>query len=90
MQNTTHVVDYIVASRFEAIPAQALTVAKGAIQDCVGVALAGARHPAGAIPAEWARKQRRHRRRDGVGPELQDRGARRRPGQRHRRACARL
>jgi 2-methylcitrate dehydratase PrpD len=56
MQNTKHVVDYIVASRFEAIPAQALTVAKGAIQDCVGVALAGARHPAGAIPAEWARK----------------------------------
>src|SRR6202023_1660288 len=29
---------------------------KGAIQDCVGVALAGARHPGGSIPAEWARK----------------------------------
>jgi 2-methylcitrate dehydratase PrpD len=56
MQNTKHVVDYIVSSRFEAIPGQALTVAKGAIQDCVGVALAGARHPAGAIPAEWARR----------------------------------
>src|SRR5947199_6541121 len=56
MQNTKYVVDYIVASRFEAIPAQALTVAKGAIQDCVGVALAGARQPAGLIPAEWARR----------------------------------
>src|ERR1700726_1313343 len=55
MQNTKNVVDYIVSSRFEAIPAQALTVAKGAMQDCVGVALAGARHPGGAIPAEWAR-----------------------------------
>jgi 2-methylcitrate dehydratase PrpD len=56
MQNTKNVVDYIVSSRFEAIPGQALTVAKGAIQDCVGVALAGARHPAGTIPAEWARR----------------------------------
>ncbi|HEY6258556.1 MAG TPA: MmgE/PrpD family protein [Xanthobacteraceae bacterium] len=56
MQNTKYVVDYIVSSRLEAVPAQALAVAKGAIQDCVGVALAGARHAAGAIPAEWARK----------------------------------
>jgi 2-methylcitrate dehydratase PrpD len=56
MQNTKYVVDYIVSSRFEAIPGQALTVAKGAIQDCVGVALAGARHPGGSIPAEWARR----------------------------------
>src|SRR4029077_10216592 len=55
MQNTKYVVDYIVSSRFEAIPAQALAVAKGAMQDCVGVALAGARHAAGAIPAAWAR-----------------------------------
>ena len=56
MQNTKNVVDYIVSSRFELIPGQALTVAKGAIQDCVGVALAGARQPGGSIPAEWARK----------------------------------
>src|SRR5258708_5939339 len=55
MQNTKNVVDYIVSSRFESIPGQALSVAKGAMQDCVGVALAGARHPAGSIPAEWAR-----------------------------------
>jgi 2-methylcitrate dehydratase PrpD len=56
MQNTRNVVDYIVSSRFESIPARALEVAKGAIQDCVGVALAGARQPAGTIPAEWARR----------------------------------
>ena len=55
MQNTQRVIDYIVTSRFEDIPAKALTVAKGAILDCVGVALAGARHPAGDIPSEWAR-----------------------------------
>jgi 2-methylcitrate dehydratase PrpD len=55
MQNTKYVVDYIVSSRLEAVPAKVLIVAKGAIQDCVGVALAGARQPAGAIPAEWAR-----------------------------------
>lgn len=56
MQHTKQVVDFIVSSRLEAVPAQAVAVAKGAIQDCVGVALAGARQPAGAIPAEWARK----------------------------------
>src|SRR5262249_28274154 len=56
MQNTKYVVDYIVASRYDAIPEQALSAAKGAIQDCVGVALAGAAHPGGSIPAEWARK----------------------------------
>jgi 2-methylcitrate dehydratase PrpD len=56
MQNSKRVVDYVVSSRLEAVPARALIVAKGAIQDCVGVALAGARQPAGAIPAEWARR----------------------------------
>ena len=56
MRNTKYVVDYVVAARLEAVPAQALVVAKGAIQDCVGVALAGSRQAAGAIPAEWARR----------------------------------
>jgi 2-methylcitrate dehydratase PrpD len=56
MQNTKNVVDYIVMSRFDSIPGDALTVARGAILDCVGVALAGARQPAGSIPAEWARR----------------------------------
>lgn len=56
MQNTKNVVDYIISSRFDSIPGPALTVARGAILDCVGVALAGARQPAGSIPAEWARR----------------------------------
>jgi 2-methylcitrate dehydratase PrpD len=56
MQNTKNVVDYIVSARLDAVPPKALSVAKGAMQDCVGVALAGARQPAGAIPSEWARK----------------------------------
>ena len=56
MQNTKYVVDYIGGSRFDAIPEKALVVAKCAMQDCVGVTLAGAAQPAGSIPAEWARK----------------------------------
>jgi len=56
MQNTKNVVDYVISSRFDAIPDKALTVAKCAMQDCVGVALAGAAQPGGSIPAEWARK----------------------------------
>ena len=56
MRNTKYVVDYVVSSRLEAVPTKALVVAKGAIQDCVGVALAGSRQAAGAIPAEWARR----------------------------------
>src|SRR5258705_2923518 len=54
MQNTKYVVDYVVGSRFEDIPPKALNVAKGAMLDCVGVALAGARQPAGAITADWS------------------------------------
>src|SRR5262249_60270017 len=56
MQNTKTVVDYVVSSRFDAIPDKALTVAKCAMQDCIGVALAGAAQPGGSIAAEWARK----------------------------------
>src|SRR5262249_27273476 len=54
MKNTQYVIDYIVGSRYDDIPAKAVAVAKGAMLDCVGVALAGARHPAGMIPAQWA------------------------------------
>jgi 2-methylcitrate dehydratase PrpD len=54
-KNTDNVVHYVVASRFEDVPAKAVATAKGAIFDCVGVALAGAQHDGGKIPAEWAR-----------------------------------
>ena len=56
MQNTQHVIDYVVGSRFGEIPQKALQVAKGAMLDCLGVALAGARHPGGMIAAAWSRK----------------------------------
>src|SRR6202011_3357701 len=56
MQNTHYVIEYILGSRFEAVPQKALTVAKGAMLDCLGVALAGARHPGGMIAADWSRK----------------------------------
>src|ERR1700676_3064633 len=70
MRNTKYVVDYIVSSRFEAIPGQALTVAKCAIQDCVGVALAGARHPGGSIPAPGARSAAGARQASVWGPDF--------------------
>jgi len=56
MQNSQYVIDYIVGSRFEKIPHKALDVAKGAMLDCLGVALAGARHRGGMIAADWSRK----------------------------------
>jgi 2-methylcitrate dehydratase PrpD len=55
VQNTQHVVDFIARSRFEAIPPKALDVARGAMLDCIGVALAGARQPGGTIMADWSR-----------------------------------
>ena len=56
MENTQRVIDFVVKTRFEDIPAKGLEQARIGIFDCVGVALAGARQPAGAIGAEWARK----------------------------------
>jgi 2-methylcitrate dehydratase PrpD len=54
MKNTQQVIDYIIGSRFDDVPSKALTVAKEAMLDCVGVALAGACQPSGMIPAQWA------------------------------------
>src|SRR5262252_4873416 len=56
MSNTGKVIDYIVTSRLADVPPKALAVAKGAMLDCVGVALAGARQRGGTIAAEWARQ----------------------------------
>ena len=56
MENTRRVIDFVVKARLEDIPAKGLEQARIGIFDCVGVALAGARQPAGAIGAEWARK----------------------------------
>ena len=54
-KNTQLCVDFILNSRFENLPRRAIDVAKMTMFDCVGVALAGARHGGGSIPAEWAR-----------------------------------
>src|SRR5258705_12733617 len=56
MENTKAVVEYVVSSRYEEIPGKAIAAAKCGMQDCIGVALAGAYEPGGKIPAEWARK----------------------------------
>jgi 2-methylcitrate dehydratase PrpD len=56
MENTQKVIDFVVKTRLEDIPAAGLAQARIGILDCVGVGLAGARQPAGAISAEWARK----------------------------------
>lgn len=53
--HTERVVDFVVNAQFDAAPKKALSVARHAILDCVGVALAGAREPAGEIAAKWAR-----------------------------------
>src|SRR6266850_7223893 len=56
MENTQRVIDFVVKTQFEDIPTKGLEQAHIGILDCIGVALAGARQPAGAIGAEWARK----------------------------------
>jgi 2-methylcitrate dehydratase PrpD len=53
--NTDRIVRFIVETVFDEIPARALAVAREAIMDCVGVALAGSHQPAGEITAKWAR-----------------------------------
>jgi 2-methylcitrate dehydratase PrpD len=53
--NTNRIVRFIVETTFDDIPAKAWAVAREAITDCVGVALAGSQQPAGEITARWAR-----------------------------------
>jgi 2-methylcitrate dehydratase PrpD len=53
--HTQRLVDFVVGSRFEDIPPKALRVAREAIMDCVGVAIAGSQEPAGQITSDWAR-----------------------------------
>lgn len=53
--NTDAIVRFIVEATVEQVPAKALAVAREAILDCVGVALAGSHEPAGEITSRWAR-----------------------------------
>ena len=52
--NTERIVRFIVQSKFQDIPGKALSVVGQAMMDCVGVALAGIRQPAGELTARWA------------------------------------
>lgn len=54
--HTKRIVDFIVSSRLERIPANGLKVAREAILDCVGVAIAGSIEPVGRITAGWAKE----------------------------------
>jgi 2-methylcitrate dehydratase PrpD len=53
--HTMRIVDFVVNSRFADVPQKALKVAREAILDCVGVAIAGTLEPAGRLTADWAR-----------------------------------
>ena len=52
---TDLVVDFTINQKFEDFPEQALTVAREATLDCIGVTMAGAIEPAGEIGAQWAK-----------------------------------
>ncbi|MCO5066594.1 MAG: MmgE/PrpD family protein [Rhizobiaceae bacterium] len=54
--HTKRIVDFIVSSTLERVPENGLRVAREAILDCVGVAVAGSIEPVGEITAEWARE----------------------------------
>jgi len=53
---TEQVVDFTLNTKYEDIPTEALDEARKATFDCIGVTLAGAKDPAGQIPADWARE----------------------------------
>ena len=52
---TDLIVDFTLNQKYEDFPEQALTVAREATLDCIGVTLAGAIEPAGEIGAKWAK-----------------------------------
>jgi len=54
---TERIARFAVETRFDAIPAAAVATAKMALQDCLGVALAGSRDEAGSIAAALAKAE---------------------------------
>lgn len=52
--NTDRVVQFVVNTRSEEVPRKAISVAREAILDCIGVGLAGARQAVGEITCKWA------------------------------------
>ncbi len=55
---TKKIAEFVVAIEYEAIPAKALETAKTAIQDVIGVALAGSREAPSKIVSQLAREER--------------------------------
>jgi 2-methylcitrate dehydratase PrpD len=55
MGTTEQVAQFIVDTTFAGIPPAAIEVAKGAIVDCLGVAIAGSQTEIGRIVARWAK-----------------------------------
>jgi 2-methylcitrate dehydratase PrpD len=56
MGTTEQVAEFLVNTRFEQIPVEAIDVAKGAVIDCLGVAIAGSQTEIGRIVARWAKE----------------------------------
>ena len=52
---TEKIVDFVLNNNHTDIPAEALAEARRATFDCIGVTPAGAKDPAGQIPADWVR-----------------------------------
>jgi 2-methylcitrate dehydratase PrpD len=57
MDVTARIARFVVDTRYEAIPPQALATAKTAVLDCLGVALAGSREECAKICAQIARQE---------------------------------
>lgn len=58
MNYTKKIADFVAGTSYEDIPPKAIEVAKPAILDCVGVALAGSKEASGRICAQMAREER--------------------------------
>ena len=58
MEATAQIARFVVDTEFKKIPAEALKMAKTAVLDCLGVALAGSKESSARICAEIARQER--------------------------------
>ena len=57
MDVTARIAQFVIDTRYRAIPSQALATAKTAVLDCLGVALAGSREKCAKISAQIARQE---------------------------------
>ena len=57
MDATARIARFVVETEFQKIPSEAIKMAKTALLDCLGVALAGSKEPSARICAEMARQE---------------------------------